>query len=241
MNYNDLTVVIPVRIDSDVRLHNLELTLGKLQELEGLTILVLEADVESRLKHIQGVKKIFVHDDNPYFHRTKYINVLCSETQTPYLGVWDADVIAPVAQVERGLQLLRSGEADMVFPFDGHCYDVNQAVKQEYGMNRQEEVLFSHIGEFGLIWSHFSCGGAFMVNRAAYIAAGGENERFYCWGPEDVERYKRWEIGGYRTLRTDGPLFHLSHPRHDNSKYTSDEVKIQMMKILFETCRKTAL
>lgn len=33
-----------------------------------------------------------------------------------------------------------------------------------------------------------SVGGAFLVNRKVYLKAGGENEHFYGWGPEDTER-----------------------------------------------------
>ena len=57
-----------------------------------------------------------------------------------------------------------------------------------------------------------SCGGAFFVNRSVYVQAGGENEHFYGWGPEDLERVKRMEILGYSVTRIKGDLYHLYHP-----------------------------
>ena len=44
----------------------------------------------------------------------------------------------------------------------------------------------------------WSVGGAFLVNRVSYMEAGMENERFYGWGPEDVERVVRWDTLGYQ-------------------------------------------
>ena len=44
-----------------------------------------------------------------------------------------------------------------------------------------------------------------------YVQAGGENEHFYGWGPEDLERVKRMEILGYSVTRIKGDLYHLYH------------------------------
>ena len=43
-----------------------------------------------------------------------------------------------------------------------------------------------------------------------------ENEDFYGWGLEDGERHYRWLSFGYRIYRSEGCLFHLSHPRDQN-------------------------
>ena len=53
-----------------------------------------------------------------------------------------------------------------------------------------------------------------------YVAAGMDNEVFRSWGPEDIERVKRFEILGYKIRRIPGPLFHLDHERNE-SGYTS--------------------
>ena len=64
-------------------------------------------------------------------------------------------------------------------------------------------------------------GGAILVNVQKYIEAGMENERFYGWGPEDFERYDRWEGLNYKIYRSEGCIYHLSHPRDMNGKYNS--------------------
>lgn len=57
-----------------------------------------------------------------------------------------------------------------------------------------------------------SVGGAFLVNKTKYLETGGENEGFYGWGPEDVERVKRLEILELPIARTKGALY-IHHER----------------------------
>jgi hypothetical protein len=78
-------------------------------------------------------------------------------------------------------------------------------------------------------------GGAMFVNRASYIKAGMENEKFYGWGSEDFERYYRWQTLGLKIHRGKGPLFHLTHSRGGNSDYRSMEQFIHSDKELAKT------
>ena len=64
-----------------------------------------------------------------------------------------------------------------------------------------------------------------------------ENENFYGWGPEDIERVKRWEILGYRIKRIEGSLFHLHHPRLKNSWYASNILELKNKQELINICR----
>lgn len=241
VSYNDLTLVIPVRIDSEERLRNLYLVLRYYQLLEGLKIIVLEADTVSKVDCPAGVRKLFIEDADPVFHRTKYINVLCGLVDTPYLGVWDADVLIPADRLDQAIGLLERGEADMVLPYDGHAYNISYDLAEAYVNGGRERTLLDHCLRIHSMFGRHSCGGAFIVDKSAYVEAGGENESIVAWGPEDLERYKRWEIGGYQIVRLDGFLFHVSHPRKENSRYYSPEIARQVMQALFATCRKMSL
>lgn len=236
-HYDDLTIVIPVRIDSAERLHNLNIVTTELLRLNGLKIIVLEADTLSKVNPKQGLRHIFIKDDNPLFHRTKYINILNSLADTKFLGVWDSDVIVPCEQFEMALELLRSNSADMVYPYDGRVYNIYGSLLDNFLKDRDENVLIENQSGFHLLFGHHSCGGAFMVSREAYTQAGGENERFIAWGPEDLERYKRWEIRGYRVMRTEGAIYHLWHPIGNNSRYFNGQIKKDALKTLLEICR----
>ena len=64
-------------------------------------------------------------------------------------------------------------------------------------------------------------GGAVFAQTEKYLQAGMENEDFYGWGLEDGERHYRWLSFGYRICRSEGCLFHLSHPRDQNGMFRS--------------------
>lgn len=234
--YDDLTIVIPVRIDSKERLRNLEFLLSDFQKYYGLKVIVLEADIISCLGEYEGVRRVFIEDKNQLFHRTKYINILTKLVDTKFLGVWDSDVVVSVEQFDSALETLRSGTADMVYPYDGRFYNVYKEVIQSFLDSKDEQVLSENHDKHRLVFGNYSCGGAFMVNREAYIAAGGENERFVAWGVEDLERFKRWEIRGYNVARTSGAIYHLWHPIGVNSFYYNTQVKYELIKVLLETC-----
>lgn len=61
-----------------------------------------------------------------------------------------------------------------------------------------------------------------------------ENEHFYGWGPEDFERYSRWQAFGYKLFRTEGFMIHLTHQRDINSHFNS---VFQMKKLNLELAR----
>ena len=64
-------------------------------------------------------------------------------------------------------------------------------------------------------------GGAVFAQTEKYLQAGMENEDFYGWGLEDGERHYRWLSFGYRIYRSEGCLFHLSHPRDQKGMFRS--------------------
>lgn len=239
MNYSDLTILIPVRIDSPDRLRNVHALTDCLKRLEGVRIIVLEADSHPRIEQIEGVQRVFVEDHDPLFYHTRYVNMLCSMARSEYIGVWDSDVIVPREQIEQAVEILRNGSADMVYPFDGRCCNVSGDVLGEYLSTKDECVLTSNISNLHCTYGVHTCGGSFLANREAYIEAGGDNEKFVGWGPEDLERFKRWEVRGYRVHRTDGAIFHLHHHRGANSGYFNQELYRTTVRALLETCRET--
>ncbi|WP_286083774.1 galactosyltransferase-related protein, partial [Parabacteroides goldsteinii] len=85
-----------------------------------------------------------------------------------------------------------------------------------------------------------SVGGAFLVRKDIYVESGGENEFFYGWGMEDQERVRRLFILGWPVTRVDGPLFHLYHPRNENSRYKNDKVENESRKEFLKVCSMTS-
>lgn len=238
LNLINTTFVIPVRIDNTERERNLDVLLDYLNRIADTSVIILEADdaPHYKLRHTYtNVTYLFVADTDPVFHRTRYLNQLIECATTPVVGVWDTDVIVPAGQIEKAVLEISEGRAVMAFPYDGNFYNVNSVKSERFRNELDINTLKLSINAHTCMGSH-SVGGAFLVNKALYMQAGGENEHFYGWGPEDVERVKRMEILELPVYRADGPLFHLHHPRGINSNYASSKLEIKNRKELFTVC-----
>ena len=238
ININDVTFLVPVRMDSKDRRENLETVIDMLHKDFDTNFIVLEADKSEKVtfdKEYENVRKVFVEDDNPIFHRTKYINMMCGMAETEYLGVWDTDVVVSPTQIMRSVEALRNMEAQFVIPYDGRFVWINSSNRGEFLKNRSIRFLESEIDNSDILGTH-SVGGGFLVERKSYLAAGGENENFKGWGAEDVERVKRMEILGCSVLYVDGPMYHLHHERGINSIYPSEESEKEMLRELLKVC-----
>lgn len=229
-DFTDLTVLIPVRIESIVRLENLLAVLRYLQQYFRLNIIVHEANVADngivRSLIPDTVKHCFVTDYDPVYYRTKYINEMCDMVQTEYLSVWDADVIFPVEQIVQSMELLRSGECDFCYPYSGIFMDTSDIIRQMYMENGNLAMLGELQDMMSTPYGDDMRGGAFIAKTQSYREAGMENLQFYGWGPEDWERYERWLALGYTVKDVKGCLFHLSHPRDMNGKNNSSQQRI---------------
>jgi predicted glycosyltransferase involved in capsule biosynthesis len=59
------------------------------------------------------------------------------------------------------------------------------------------------------------------MNKESFIKAGMENENFISWGPEDSERYNRYNILGLKVQRIQGGIYHMDHFVGENSSPTN--------------------
>lgn len=241
LNLTNTTFVIPIRVDNAEREGNLNALLNYLCNIADTSVIVLEADTVRRYKPAReytNVTFLYVKDDDPVFHRTRYLNRLIGYASTLVVGVWDTDVIIPAEQIEQAVLEISEGRAVMAFPYDGYFYNVASSRSECFRNDGDLSKLKLSIGYHSCVGYH-SVGGAFLVDKEQYMQAGGENEYFYGWGPEDVERVKRMEILELPIFRSDGPLFHLYHPRGINSNYATPEVEIENRKELFTICAMT--
>ena len=135
----DTTFIIPIRVDTVVRLENLILCVDYLQEKLQTQIIVLEAApynngmIQNLLK--DRVTYRFVEDKDPVYHKTKYVNRLAMEVETDFLGIWDVDVIVEHEQILDAVAHLRQNLCDIAYPFDGDCYDTSDILRTHYIIN----------------------------------------------------------------------------------------------------------
>jgi predicted glycosyltransferase involved in capsule biosynthesis len=230
IDIKDTTFLIPVRMDSITRLENISLVTHFLLTHFDTNIKILEAAPYNN--QLLGkllpacVSVTFVEDWDPIFHRTNYINRMVKACSTPYLAVWDSDVLISSSQITKSVKLLRSNKADFIYPYEKDFLDVTPILRELFVRTQNLDILKKHAGKMKKMYLPEPVGGAFFANRTAYMESGMENETFYGWGREDGDRINRWKILGYVYKRIQGPLFHLTHDRGNNSSFHSPQQPI---------------
>ena len=218
-----LQFLIPIKIDTVERLENIRAAVNFLFQHGFQDIRVIEAApfFNGFVKEILGkrINYTFIKDDDPVFHRTRYINQMVKEATTTYVAVWDTDVIVPAKQVAKSLSLLENGEADFVYPYEKPFLDTTPIIRKLFLEDGKIDTLEQSRKKMKELYAPNPLGGAFLANREAYIKSGMENEEFYGWGMEDGERFYRWQKPGYKIKRVPGPLYHLTHGRGINSMF----------------------
>ena len=248
IDLKDTTFIIPVRIDSIVRMENLMMCVNNIIKNFHTNIEILEAasyknGILSKCIRGNGIIYTFLEDKDPVFYKTRYLNILIRKVKTPVIGIWDADIIIDKGQITKSIERLRNEKFDVVYPYNGDFMDTSDVIRELYWKHQDIRILkhyrsmmkslYSIEGQIG------SVGGAIFVKTDKYISSGGENERFYGWGMEDGERHQRWLRLGYKMYREDGCLFHLSHPRDMNGNFRSPQHKEHAICDMNETSNMT--
>jgi predicted glycosyltransferase involved in capsule biosynthesis len=211
----DTTFIIPVRIEDDMRLNNINLILKYINYHFDTNIIVCESSSIPLLKSSEKHKYIFNKDDNPVFYRTKILNFLIKQVKTPYVINCDADVLVRVNGYCEAIQSLRKNIADFVFPYSGYFYNVPTSYYKLIESSMSVDVV--NLDKCEELHSN-SVGGIVCMNKDMFIKSGMENEKFISWGAEDLERVFRWQKLQMRLGRIAGPLYHMNHNRqHINS------------------------
>ncbi len=241
----DASFLILARIDSTDRLDNIKTIIQYLCSWFKTNILILEAAETSQLEQClfpPEVQYSFIKDDNSQLNRAKYNNQLINMAKTPYIAIYDTDVVFPLQQLLQAVEALRQGSHAIVSPYDGSFANVDPLLKAIFMKSPDPELFETNVNKVNVGMKR-SYGGAILLNREIYVHAGMENENIFAWGPDDVERVKRMEILGYPTKRIPGNLYHLTHERGINSGYCSIEERCTMMEeyLKISSMRKTEM
>ncbi|QPH38946.1 galactosyltransferase-related protein [Pedobacter endophyticus] len=238
IDLNDTSFLIPVRIDSHERLENVYIVCRYLHLYFDSHILLIEADNASKINRDllpENVRYHFIRDENPTFHRTKYNNMLIKLAATPYIALYDTDVVFPISQIVSAVTSLRKNECQMAYPYDGHFFGVDILMKAMFSKMLDPNIFDNNLGKLSA-GSERSFGGCAFLNKTAYASAGMENEYLTSWGPDDVERWKRMLLLGYNIKRFNGNLYHLPHPRTTNSGYCNSQARVNLVNEYLKVC-----
>lgn len=212
---HDLTITIPVRIDSPQRLANLVVCTQALLRSTTARIIVGIHQPDHIAAQLDPRVEVVKVDDPPdsLFHRTRILNDLARMVESEFIANLDCDIVVPLMQWQHTLDLLREGKTDLVYPYDGTMVEVPDSFFPWLEQNQ----FTSMPRALQVVMHSNSVGGCVVWRRESFIASGMENEHFVSWGYEDDERLARAHILGLTTERIAGSVFHLHHPRGQNS------------------------
>jgi hypothetical protein len=211
----DTTFIIPTQYDHEHRKENLTIVTSWIRRHFDTNLIIGEINTSNFEKVDENA--VYLNYKIRYFHRTKVINELTKASNTPYVFNWDADVIVSPVQIHKAIKELRCDNCDVVYPYDGTFVQVERNKLRNftgsYDVGNWKNTKFKN-------WNHptKSVGGGVGYNVERFWSAGGENENFISYGPEDSERFWRYNQLGLRVKRIDGWLFHIEHFRGKNSK-----------------------
>lgn len=214
INLLNATFTVPVLYDSKDREQNVNLSLKLLFEDFDTNVIIGEQGSFARFKGLMDqypVQHKFF-DGMTNFHRTKMLNEMAIMAKTPIVVNWDADIIIPPMQIIEAYRMITEREADMVYPYDGRFARVPRmkwynAIDSMSDTGMFGATVFSGMNETDAK----SVGGAIMWHLQSFIDGGMENENMISYGPEDTERYKRYQKLGYKVRRIAGVLYHMDH------------------------------
>ena len=240
MKTMNLTIIMSVRIDSQERLANLLTTVRYYLACADVDVIIVESDTESKCGQqvleigLDRVQHVFVYDQSPILHRTKYMNYGFRRVHTTYAANIDSDIIVPREQLYYAYRLISQFDHVMVIPYDGRCIMVgeDEASIIRKNVTHDQLVIESDVLMFG----KWSVGGAYLVNVNKYKDQGWENENIAAWGLEDAERVARVEILGCRPVFIPGVIYHLYHPRGLNSYYPTKHLALTSKREYCKVC-----
>lgn len=153
-------------------------------------------------------------DSRRLMHRTRMLNDMAREAETPVVVIMDTDCIVDRPQAFKDAEtLILAGKADFVRPFNTGNHLADREASRAQGFFDKPDasrLVLQRVAGMPL-------GGIVFCSRKAYWKAGGENENFIAYGPEDQERAHRWEKLGFRQAHVEGTIWHVEHWRGPDS------------------------
>jgi len=204
------TFIIPVKIESDDRARNCKIVIDYLRHNFDCRISILEAGSKKieNILDMSGLhyKHVELGENNP-FHKTKYLNMMAREVNTPIVCCYDIDVILPVDTYQKSVELIEEGFCDAVYPYGFGVFQ-----KKIYLPYDNVTILDSKDLECFRYDKHLSMyGHCNFASMNAYKKIGYENENFISYGPEDEEKHYRYNRLGFKVGRIDNLIYHIEH------------------------------
>lgn len=235
IDLTDCTFIIPLKIDSEDREQNFKFVMKWFFDKFKTNIIITESshndDLVLKNNYSEILEKLNVNliekPDEKYFKRTQYLNDMLKLSKTPITINYDIDVFMPINSYwEAKCKILNEGY-DLIYPFDKGDFQL------EVPQNYRDEILDKNIAKIDvkrLLLNKSEYGHAQFFKTESYKSGFGENEEFISYGPEDQERYHRFNLLNYKVSHLEKRyVFHLNHSRgRDSGKHKFYQKNVEL-------------
>lgn len=221
------TFIIPIQVESEDRYNNARVVLGYLNHYFKTNVFIYEKNDEykSKLDFLDTFKNLTItyfleKNNDDFFHRTKFLNNMLRNVETPVVCNYDIDVILEPRIYELSQQYILDNKVDVVYPYGEGWFqkqilqtqDKDEFIRNWFNLNTIPQNKIN---------IHTSiCGHCMFFNTKVYKEFGGENQLFKSYGAEDSERYHRF-TNLARVGRIPSFVYHWEHSRNHHSSPTN--------------------
>lgn len=236
IDLSDFSIIIPIKIDHQDRLDNLNTVLRFFEKyFINYEVVVLEHDSTPKCEFLKTEKNVIYQFNKSVglMHRTQMLNNGMKMTNRKFVSSYDADVVFHPKAIEEAMKLLRDGNI-FVFPYNGVFIDIFGGLKNNYITNLDHDTfprydssvaLYTNGKDYHVVHNR-GLGGAVFFEKETFLKYGGYNKKFISWGYEDDELVCRFQKIGIKIVRVAGTycIYHLNHFRSIDSSTNHEKI-----------------
>lgn len=201
MDFNNLSIIVPYKPDSDYRVKNWDWIKQRYNKLmPDAEICIGECDYE------------------PY-NKCFAINSAVKKATRDILLIIDADIIIDIQNISIGMYLMKMHP--FVYPYNGLVKlskNLTDVVLEEKNYNLDNITLDKNCERYKTPINSIC-----LITKELFEKSGGFDERFVGWGFEDVAFFKSASFINNGSYRMQGPpIYHLYHEY--NNEYKNDKL-----------------
>lgn len=224
----EISFIIPIKIDSNDRLENINFTCKYLKKSYiNSQIILVECDINSNLNIFANKLKIdYFFLKKERFSKSLAVNLGLINSNKNFICIWDADMIASPDAIIQGLNILKKNQINLIVPHNQIFVNIKNNLRERFLLDCQSLITELHsISKYNYRISNenmdiYTCHGGFILTRKDTLKSiGGFNFLMTSYGWEDSEillRYKK--LGLNYCFIKEFSTIHLHHYRGEDSK-----------------------
>ena len=223
------TIIIPIKVEHSDRYRNAKTVLEFLNHHFETNVFIYEASSsgETRLDFLENLENLNIKhwcvSEESSFHRTKYLNIMLDEVETPVVINYDIDVILDPQNFLECQNDILEGRSKVIYPYELGNGQIMVLESFNYEGFKNSNYSMDFINSSPERREHSAeCGHCIFFDTHTYRLWGGENEDFISYGPEDKERMYRFQkLTNSVSWKEGKKVYHFEHYRGNDSAHSN--------------------